>query len=393
MQHIICSIVYETIGRVKYIMNANLFPLKLALEKNFCNRIEEQHYLAENIKGTRPTLIISPRRYGKTSLGVYVINKLKIPYAHLDLFPIVNISDLESMLLGGIGDILAAIESTSKKAMDSVASFFANFRVSFKWINSKIEVDMSRTEKSNPKQILTALKQLDAILVKKQKKAVLFLDEFQRLAQLEHSEPIEGAIRHIAQQSKNLVFIFSGSNRHLLSSMFNDSKRPLYKLCDKIALERIAEKDYNPFIGKLAKDKWPKGIENEVIETILDLSQRHSYYVNLLCSRLWRLDTAPSEKDIITTWHNYALEEKSSVFKELETLSSNQTKLLINLARYGATDALFGEEFLSFCNMPMSSVRQSMTALLEKDYVLLDQSSHYRILDPLIEYVLRVRPD
>ena len=131
------------------------------------------------------------------------------------------------MLLGGIGEILAAIESTPKKAMESVTKFFSRFSVSFRWVNSRIEVDMARSEKASSKQLLSALKELDNILVKRRKNAVLFLDEFERLARLSQSEAVEGAIRHVAQQSKNLVFIFSGSNRHLLASMFNDSKKAI----------------------------------------------------------------------------------------------------------------------------------------------------------------------
>ena len=112
-----------------------------------------------------------------------------------------------------------------------------------------------------------------------------------------------------------------------------------------------------------------------------------------ICSRLWRLSTIPTIDDVVYIWNSYALEEKSSVFKELETLSANQVKLLISLARYGATDAPLGERFLSFCNMPMSSVRQSINVLLEKDYILQDKNKKYSLLDPLIDYILRVRPD
>ena len=54
------------------------FPQKLAMGGNFCNRVQEQCHLRDNIIGARPSLIISPRRYGKTSLGLYIVNKLSI---------------------------------------------------------------------------------------------------------------------------------------------------------------------------------------------------------------------------------------------------------------------------------------------------------------------------
>ena len=214
-----------------------LFPQKLALGDNFCNRVEEQEKLRGNILGVRPTLIMSPRRYGKTSLGVYVIEQLKIPYSHLDLFPLASSQDVQNVILGGIGEIIASIESTTSKALKAVSDFFSELSISFKLIGTKIEVDLMRSSKGESKTILTALKLLDNILVKRKNKAILFLDEFQRLSQMQEPEVIEGAIRHIAEKTNNIVFLFSGSNRHLLGKMFDDRQRPLYKLCDRIHLD------------------------------------------------------------------------------------------------------------------------------------------------------------
>jgi len=369
------------------------FPQKLALGTNFCNRNEERHRLQYNIEGVRPTLIMSPRRYGKTSLGVYVIKKLGMPYTHLDLFPLANSQDVKNYILGGVGEILAAIESTPAKAFKAVTSFFASLNISFKIVGTKVEVDFMRQSDGSSKTILNALKKLDAILQKKNKTAILFLDEFQRLVQMPDTAVIEGALRNVAQQSNHLVFIFSGSNRHLLGKMFDDRNRPLYKLCDRIILNRISRKDNTAFIHKMAKRTWKKDIDAALINTILDLTECHPYYVNTLCSRLWRSGGPFTEKDILVCWHNYAIEEKSTVFNDLESLSANQLKLLITLARYGGTSAPLGDEFLSFAGLPLSSTRQALKVLEEKDYIYQDERKTRRILDPLVKYVLVERPD
>lgn len=369
-----------------------LFPQKLALGNNFCNRINEQIRLRGNIEGVRPTLIISPRRYGKTSLGIYVIEQLKLPYAHLDLFPLVNNQDVQNIILSGIGEIIASIESNTIKALKSVADFFAELSISFKLVGTKIEVDLMRRSSGESKTILNALKALDNILIKKKKKAIIFLDEFQRLSQMQDPEVIEGAIRQIAQKTNNIVFIFSGSNRHLLSKMFEDRQRPLYKLCDRINLDRIDSKSYVAFISAISKKTWNKTIPLNIVETILQITERHPYYVNVLCSRLWRRDGTYTEKEVLEVWHNYALEEKSTVFNELESLSNNQLKLLITLARSDGTVMPQGDEFLSFSGMAISSVRQSLKVLQEKDYIYQD-NKRFQVLDPLIKYILVERPD
>ncbi len=370
-------------------VNTEIFPQKIALGTNFCNRVKEQAFLKDKITGTRPSLIISPRRYGKTSLGIYVLERLRIPYVHLDLFPLTSTEDIETTLLSGIGDILARCEPTPKKALKVISEFFGQLSVSFSIIKAKVEVTLTRRI-GTAKTLQTALKSLDEVLHKKKMKAVIFLDEFQRLSQIESSEEIEGAIRHVAQQSKNLVFIFSGSNRHLLGKMFDESHRPLYKLCDRLVLERISESDYTDFFQKQALQTWKKQLHQDIIDAIFECTECHPYYINALCYRLWKENHITKATVVFDTWKNYALGEKSTVFRELEGLSSNQFKLLVSLARYGNTKSVFGDDFIHSSGMALSSTKQALKVLQEKDYIY-QHDNMYRILDPLIKYILAER--
>ncbi len=128
------------------------------------------------------------------------------------------------------------------------------------------------------------------------------------------------------------------------------------------------------------------------IETILALTQNHTYYVNLLCARLTRQEQLFTVGKVETAWHDYALEEKSTIFKELEGLSQNQFKLLTAFARFGPIKTPQGDKFLQFAGMALSSTRQALKVLLEKDYLYQDREHAYHVLDPLIHYVLRYRP-
>lgn len=363
----------------------SFFPQKIALDDNFCNRLNERNYLKKQIIGGRPTLISSPRRYGKTSLGVNVMSHLKLPYTHLDLFPLLNLGDVENAILGGIGNILAMTENSPKKALKAVSDFFGQLSVSFSIFNTKISVTLTH-HNIQPKILQNALSSLDEHLQKKKKRAVLFLDEFQRLAQMKDAIQIEGAIRHVAQQSKNLVFIFSGSNCHLLEKMFDESHRPLYKLCDRLILKRIQEEDYRPFLQKLANETWGFEISDEAMKAIFSCTECHPYYINTLCYRLWNRKKIFTNEIVFSTWDDYAEGEKSTIFREVENLSDNQRKLLIGLARFGKTESLFNDSFLQYIKMPTSSIKQALKTLLEKDFIDKDNNK-YRVLDPLIHYV------
>ena len=97
-------------------MKNKVFPQKIALGSSFCNRVRERQLLLELLSEVRPTLITSPRRYGKTSLGIFVLEQQAWPYAHIDFFPAVSHEDVTNLILGAIGEIVAKLESTQQKA-------------------------------------------------------------------------------------------------------------------------------------------------------------------------------------------------------------------------------------------------------------------------------------
>ena len=169
--------------------------------------------------------------------------------------------------------------------------------------------------------------------------------------------------------------------------MFDDRKKPLYKLCDRIILNRILKEDYNQFIQRKAKKRWGRKVPNDLIEIILDLTERHPYYVNVLCHRMWLLNRLPTEEDINTTWHQYALEEKSNVLNEIELLGGNQAKMLIALAKYGDTIFPMSKEFISITKFSLSSASLALKGLEKKDYLFSGDDHKYYITDPLIKYI------
>ena len=106
-------------------------------------------------------------------------------------------------------------------------------------------------------------------------KAVLFFDEMQEIDLLTEGKQIQGAIREFAQQAKNVVFIFSGSNRRLLHHMFDDNSMPLYELCERIKLEKISAASYKAYISEAAINIAGTAPSETVLNAILSISERH----------------------------------------------------------------------------------------------------------------------
>lgn len=368
-------------------MTLDYFPLGLAQGAAFCNRQAEMQRLLTNISHAKPTLIMSPRRYGKTSLALNTIAKSKLPFAHIDFFSEISPADIENSIMKGMGIAISKIIPAPKRALKAAQEFFAEMKVKLAIQGTGATIEFERQSRE-PQNLKAVLAKFDSLVKKHNKKVVLFMDEFQRLNQIQGDISIEGTIRHIAQQSKNIIFIFSGSNRHLLKQMFEDRSRPFYKLCDRIILDRISAEHYKLYIQHAGKQHWRQAVVEEVIELILSLTELHPYYVNSVCSRLWLNKKPPTVHEVNAYWDRLAIEDRSQIAAELDLLSNNQRKLLISLARHGNTSVPLSKEFSRLANLSTSSVAQALAVLEEKDYIYQDANGYYNLIDPLMKKVI-----
>lgn len=373
-------------------MKYETFPLGLAIGEYFCNRADERKLLGSNIKSNRHTLITSPRRYGKSSLVTFVLKAEKIPYAKVDFFVALNTKTIEEQLLAGIEEILT---KTSSK-VESLIKEIKNYLVTSQWtIGIKdLSVTLIPKEGSDPAlNIKESLQALEGYLAKKGKSAILFIDEFQELGLLPGAKSIEGAIRHVAQESQYLTFIFSGSNRHILSNMFDDRARPLYMLCSRISVDRIAEKHYVDFLNKFSTKTWGKKLPNDTCNEIFRVTERHPYYMNVICNYLWgnhkSNSTPPSAKFVMQYWKEYTQTEKFRVAREMSNLSFGQKNVLAAIAN-GFVSELTGRKSQHKINLSGASIVQILKNLEDGDFIGKKEDNTYFVLDPLLKFSLQL---
>jgi AAA+ ATPase superfamily predicted ATPase len=372
------------------------FPAKLAEGEQFCNRHKERKLLISNVKKARHSVLISPRRYGKSSLVHYVINELNMPYATVDLFLAYDDQAVTKRLLAGISQAVSAILPVEARALKRVQELFGKFKTSIGIAGFNIELAYE-TEFDAVDQIFSALDALAKLAAKEKKPVLFFINEFQDVAAAESAKAIQGAIRHVAQATNHVVFIFSGSNRHLLLELFDDKSLPLYMLCDKLYLERIHSKDYRPHLNKFAKERWKKELPENVFKRIMALAELHPFYVNLLCNKLWK-GCFPNEQAVEEAWQLCIDEETRRVRAELEKLSRNQQSVLKALAKI-STKELTGKDFVLRSGVAPSSLFQTVKVLFEKGMIFkveitddcapLMKKDFVRVLDPLIASYLR----
>ncbi|MCL5260886.1 MAG: ATP-binding protein [Gammaproteobacteria bacterium] len=379
-------------------MIKNYFPLKLALGEQFCNREKERILLKDNITQMRPTVLVSPRRYGKSSLMHKVVSELNMPFASIDLFLAHDGAAVAKRITQGVAEVVSQIIPVSEKFLESVQKFFRNFKVTLSVGSFNIEATYHASAIDSTDQIFTSLQALSRLAKEKQKQVVFFIDEFQDIANANNSKAIQGAIRHVAQESSNVVFVFSGSNRGLLLELFDNKSLPLYMMCDKLMLQRMSSESYWPFIQKAATERWGDKIARPVFERIITYTELHPFYVNFLCSELWKADIAPDIDAVTNAWE-YCFEiEERRLIAEIEKLTGNQREVLKAVAKQPVLEPT-AHQFLTNVGLAYSSVHQAMKVLFEKDMlykvknednaILNSQIGQIRVLDPLLAYALR----
>lgn len=364
------------------------FPEGIAKGEAFVNRKEERNYLLGRIKSNKHTVLMAPRRYGKTSLVIKVAEEMNLPYCSIDLLAAFNEEYVRDQIMAKVSRLVFDILPNLRKAKETVINIFKKMQpeISLGAFGQRLTLNLT----SNPLQDITELLlRLDETAQYFKKKAVIFIDEFQQISRLKNFHSIEAAIRHAVERSEKIAYVFSGSNRSLLEQMFGDQGRPLYRLCQTIQLDRIKKEDYFTHLQNLATVKWGKNFPVEAIDHIFTNTELHPFYLNVLCQILWGENQMPSAEAIDTAWHTYVKTQRSIISHDIMELSPNQRKIMIALSKK-AVKEIQAIEFSHALKISASSIQQAVDVLLRKDLIFQTEDRFYATLDPAMKYYLNV---
>ncbi|TAK78495.1 MAG: ATP-binding protein [Gammaproteobacteria bacterium] len=366
-----------------------LFPLRVVTGKRFCNREKEKRFLRSCIEQKRPVVLISPRRYGKTSLANKVVEELRYPFCSIDFLTAYDDYSICLNIIKGVSELVSQIMPINMKTIKLIEKCFHGVKAVMRYKVIELEY-AAPIEKADPTlQVLETLKGLENLAAKLRKTVVILIDEFQNVLETPKGQAIQGSIRHVAQTAKHIAFMFSGSSRHMLCQAFDDSNLPLYMMCEKLHLDRIDSQHYFSYIQDAAKIKWKKMLPEMIIQRILDLTENHSFYVNYLCGRLWEIENPPgTEEEVDRVWHECFLNEERRFIVELDRLTLNQRLLLKAIANTSDLKEPTAVGFLSKVGLASGTAVPVLKALTNKDMIFVDGQGMTRVLDPLLRYML-----
>lgn len=363
------------------------FPEGVAKGEAFINRKIERQTLINRINHNQHSVLIAPRKYGKTSLVMKVAEEMQMTYEAIDFLAAYSEEYVRDQLVDKIGRLVFNLLPRANKAKEKLIAIFKHLKpeISLGIFGQRLSFRLT----NNPlKDITELLLKLDETAQCFKKRAVVFIDEFQQISKIKNYHSIEASIRHAVERSENIAYVFSGSNRGLLEQMFGDQGRPLYRLCQTMNVPRMTQKVYVNHLQDLAKMKWKKMLPPEVMERIFFQTELHPFYMNVLCQNLWEGEL-PSVAIVDTAWHGYVETQRKVVAHDIMELSLNQRRIITALAKSPVKEAQ-GTEFIAPLKISASSSQQAIDLLVSKDLVYRAEDGFYHVLDPAMRYYLDV---
>jgi AAA+ ATPase superfamily predicted ATPase len=361
---------------------AEFFPSGIALGKAFYNREKEKKILLQNIIDIEPIVLVSPRRYGKTSLITEVIRENQLLAVFLDLLPATDEAYVNHAIVTGVEQAVSMLLQKKARLKNLLLRLFAKFNPKIVLTVFGQTIELSKSGNLQ-KTITEALLILDKAAESAKQNIVFVMDEFQQIGTLLNNHSIEASIRHAVERTQHVSYVFSGSNRQLLEQIFSDKKRPLYHLCDFLRLNRISKADYTFFLQKDARAHWHKQLDQEAVDEILGITQCHTYYVNRLCKLLWKQSALPTVDDVRDCWNQYIQENIYWIANIIGNLKPNQRKVLAMLIQTEVKEPQ-GNAFCKLTGLTPASIKRVIDSMLSKDYIYVDAEGNYKLLDPAI---------
>ena len=262
---------------------------KFAVDQNFTNRNSERARLSGNFSGLVNTVLISPRRWGKSSLvqrsALEAMSADKdLHFCFLDAF---NIRTEEQFYLALASEVLKISASKLEVIIENAKRLIGAFlpKLSFSPGNQD-ELSLSLDWKEVKKHPDAILDMAETVAAEKGWKLVICIDEFQNIATFENQLAFQKKLRSHWQKHQHVAYCLYGSKRHMLMDVFTSSSMPFYKFGDILFLEKIHKDNWIPFICSRFEDT-QKYINETNAALIADLAECHPYYVQQLAQQSW----------------------------------------------------------------------------------------------------------
>ncbi len=363
-------------------------------EPYFCDREKETTWMVRTLENKGHILLTSPRRMGKTQLIRHVFEQptIKDNYYtfYTDIYPTTSLHELVLFLSKEIYSVLVPKgKVVLNKFLAGLHSLAGNF--GYDPVTNTPTFNIKLGDIHSPE---LTLEEIFSYLEQADKPCIFAIDEFQQIANYPEKN-VEATLRTHIQKMNNCLFIYAGSNRHILENMFNSTAKPFYNSAEQIYLDCIPKEVYTDFAEEQFK-KASRRITHEAVSLAYDLFAGHTYYVhNILHNAFAYTDSEETiDETIINKTLSDILEEKGRSFANvMNQLNMQQKETLIAIAKEGIASGITSVAFVKKHALKSpSSVQYAINVLLDKQILTYQnekRTKKYSVSDRFMEMWIR----
>lgn len=344
----------------------------------YCSRPELEKKLQSHINSCQNTYIEGERRTGKTSLIFQTVKNTKAKWiVYIDLLEVRTVEDINKRVLNGI-----VKASDSNNLLQSIIKSVSALRpvVSFDPITSTPSISIDTTVKLQPESLEGLF---DLFSGKDFRNAVIAIDEFQDIKNLENAKQVLAIMRSKIQFLNKIPFIFCGSMRNEMHLIFNDPESPFFKSALPLLVDEIDKSSFSQFISdKFKKNK--RTISQSTVNKLLTIADGNPGDTQQLCSAVFEVSEHASAIDdacISEALQYLFADERKGYEAQLARLTSIQIKCLTAVAKIGGK-SISSAEFMKTAGVRIpTTIRKALMRLVELK-ILYIRNTEFKFVNP-----------
>lgn len=333
----------------------------------FTDRFNELKEVQWTLNSANHLILISPRRFGKSSLVAKAVRESGRPCISLNMQNILSVEDLASKLLRELFRLYP---------LERIRHLMTHFRIIPTISTNPITngVDVSFQPTINSYVLLEDAMALMEKVSTENKKLVVVFDEFQDIMNIRKG--LDKQLRSIMQVQQHLNYILLGSQESMMTEIFERKKSPFYHFGKLMYLDKIPYEDFRRYVTERLP-KTEKESLDAIVEAILSFTNLHPYYTQQLSAQVWEMMTYEKmETGVVTEAINKILRTHDLDYERL-WLSFNRTDRSIMLSLSEGINPM--QNRLMATSTSFSAIKR----LIKAGYVI--RTVDYEVEDPFFK--------
>lgn len=347
----------------------------------FCDRETETDDITSLLLNGNNIALISPRCYKKIDLIRHCFSRPEIAERYytfiVDIYATRSLRDFVNKL-GKV--ILDSLKPRGRKVWETFVNAITSLQAGITYdIGGVPSWNIGLGDITNP---ATSLDEIFHYLQRAGRPCLIAIDEFQQIGKYPE-DTIEATLRTYVQYCSNARFVFSGSQRHLMGTIFTSPSRPFYQSVTIMNLPPIPRDKYTEFAVRHFREHG-KELLSEVVDVLYERFSGGTFYLqkimNVLFMRTPEGGTCGIE--MIEGSINYIINFTADTYAELlYQLPEKQKQVLVAINKEGqARNVVSGAFSKRHGLVSPSSVRSALTGLLDKDFITKERD-YYQVYD------------